>query len=75
MEIKARADEQALPHIQAYALTWAAPYRVDCMSISSAFAFFGPGILRNGLQDDAAQPVLRFGREIARHAVANAADL
>ncbi len=25
-------------HIQAYALTWAAPYRVGCMSISSAFA-------------------------------------
>ena len=39
VEIKARADEQALPHIQAYALTWAAPYRVDCMSITSAFAF------------------------------------
>jgi uncharacterized protein (TIGR03790 family) len=26
-------------HIQAYALTWAAPYRVGCMSISAAFAF------------------------------------
>ncbi len=25
-------------HIQAYALTWAEPYRVGCMSISSAFA-------------------------------------
>jgi len=37
--IKAEADEQALPHIQAYALTWAAPYRVECMSITSAFAF------------------------------------
>ena len=38
-DIKARADDQALPHIQAYALTWAAPYRVECMSITSAFAF------------------------------------
>ena len=37
--LKAWADEQALPHIQAYALTWAAPYRVECMSITSAFAF------------------------------------
>jgi len=37
--IKAWADEQALPHIQAYALTWAAPYRVECMSITAAFAF------------------------------------
>jgi uncharacterized protein (TIGR03790 family) len=37
--LKAWADGQALPHIQAYALTWAAPYRVECMSITSAFAF------------------------------------
>jgi len=37
--LKASADEQTLPHIQAYALTWAAPYRVECMSITSAFAF------------------------------------
>jgi uncharacterized protein (TIGR03790 family) len=26
-------------HIQAYALTWARPYRVGCMSITGAFAF------------------------------------
>lgn len=26
-------------HIQAYALTWAAPYRVGCMSITAAFTF------------------------------------
>jgi len=25
--------------VQAYALTWAAPYRVECMSITTAFAF------------------------------------
>jgi uncharacterized protein (TIGR03790 family) len=25
--------------IQAYAITWAAPYRVDCMSITAAFSF------------------------------------
>src|SRR5882724_334087 len=37
--IKVRVDEQALPHIHAFALTWAAPYRVECMSITSAFAF------------------------------------
>jgi len=37
--IKASADAQTLPRIQAYALTWAAPYRVECMSITSAFAF------------------------------------
>ena len=37
--LKAWADDQALPHVQAYALAWALPYRVDCMSITSAFAF------------------------------------
>jgi len=37
--IKAEVDRKTQPNIQAYALTWAAPYRVDCMSITSAFAF------------------------------------
>ena len=61
--IKAQVDEQALPYIQAYALTWAAPYRVECMSITSAFAFgFDPALLRRGLQADAAQPLLQFAQ-------------
>lgn len=30
---------QTLPHVQAYALAWALPYRAGCMSITSAFAF------------------------------------
>ncbi len=30
---------QTGPAIQAYALAWTLPYRVDCMSITSAFAF------------------------------------
>jgi uncharacterized protein (TIGR03790 family) len=37
--IKAQVDGEALPHVQAYAVTWAAPYRVECMSITAAFAF------------------------------------
>lgn len=37
--IKAEVDRQTRPQVQAYALTWAAPYRVECMSITSAFAF------------------------------------
>lgn len=37
--IKARVDALAPAGIQAFALTWSAPYRVDCMSITSAFAF------------------------------------
>ena len=37
--IKAAVERQTRPAVQAYALTWAAPYRVDCMSITAAFAF------------------------------------
>ena len=37
--IKAQADEQVHGNVQAYALAWAAPYRVECMSMTSAFAF------------------------------------
>lgn len=37
--IKQEVDRGAGSHIQAYALTWTQPYRVDCMSITSAFAF------------------------------------
>src|SRR5882672_455863 len=36
---KESVDSQVQPQVQAYALTWAAPYRVDCMSITTAFAF------------------------------------
>jgi uncharacterized protein (TIGR03790 family) len=37
--IKRIVDNAASSKIQALALTWAQPYRVDCMSITSAFAF------------------------------------
>ncbi|HEY6281619.1 MAG TPA: TIGR03790 family protein [Burkholderiales bacterium] len=37
--IKAQVDKQTMPQVQAYALTWAAPYRVECMSITAAFTF------------------------------------
>lgn len=37
--IKKSVDQQTLPGVQAYALTWAEPYRVECMSITAAFAF------------------------------------
>ena len=37
--VKARVDAQLPPSIEAYALTWASPFRVECMSITSAFAF------------------------------------
>ena len=38
-EIKLQVDRQSRRNIQAYALTWVSPYRVDCMSITTAFAF------------------------------------
>ncbi len=34
-----QVDRQSRRNIQAYALTWVSPYRVDCMSITTAFAF------------------------------------
>jgi uncharacterized protein (TIGR03790 family) len=37
--IRATAESRAGAQVQAYALTWARPYRVGCMSITSAFAF------------------------------------
>lgn len=37
--LKRTVDSELPTNIQAYLLTWAAPYRVGCMSISSAFAF------------------------------------
>lgn len=37
--IRAAVLGQTKPTIQAYALAWTLPYRVDCMSITSAFAF------------------------------------
>jgi uncharacterized protein (TIGR03790 family) len=38
LNLKKQVDTHTPDHIQAYALTWAAPFRVDCMSITSAFA-------------------------------------
>ena len=37
--LKADLDARTPATVQAYALTWVAPYRVECMSITSAFAF------------------------------------
>jgi uncharacterized protein (TIGR03790 family) len=47
--IKTQVDKQTMPQVQAYALTWAAPYRVECMSITTAFAFgFDPAFCADG---------------------------
>ena len=47
--LKAQVDRQTRPDVQAYAIAWTTPYRVDCMSITSAFAFgFDPSFCANG---------------------------
>ena len=38
-QLKAEIDHATAPHIQAYAVAWSAPYRVGCMSMTSALAF------------------------------------
>ncbi len=37
-KIKAKVDAKTPQQVQAFALSWAKPYRVDCMSITTAFA-------------------------------------
>ena len=37
--LRIAVEKQLPPQVQAYALTWARPYRVGCMSITSAFTF------------------------------------
>lgn len=57
--IKAHVDARTRPEVQAYALTWAAPYRVECMSITAAFAFgFDPTFCADGCM--ATQPSRYF---------------
>ena len=56
-EIKSWVEEQTMPRVQAYALTWAAPYRVECMSITSAFAFgFDPAFCSEGCKPTRRSP-------------------
>jgi uncharacterized protein (TIGR03790 family) len=51
LKLKHRVDRIAGEKIQAFALTWAQPYRVDCMSITAAFAFgFDPAHCASGCQ-------------------------
>jgi len=36
--VKLQVDKQTPPHVQGYVLTWLMPFRVHCMSITTAFA-------------------------------------
>lgn len=47
--LKATVDAKTPPSVQAYALTWMVPYRVGCMSITTAFAAgFDPAYCATG---------------------------
>jgi uncharacterized protein (TIGR03790 family) len=56
-KLRLAVEDQSSPRIQAYALTWAAPYRVECMSITAAFAFgFDLGLCADGCKPTRASP-------------------
>ncbi len=38
-QLKATIDQRTPDHVQAFAVAWTAPYRVGCMSLTSALAF------------------------------------
>ncbi|MBN8766828.1 MAG: TIGR03790 family protein [Thiobacillus sp.] len=63
--LKRLVDRQAPRNVQAYALTWAQPWRVDCMSITSAFAFgFDPAWCASSCKPT--QPSPYFNSGVAR---------
>jgi uncharacterized protein (TIGR03790 family) len=65
VNLKRRVDRTTPKNVQAYALTWAQPYRVDCMAITSAFAFgFDPAWCANGCKPT--QPSPYFNSSVAR---------
>ena len=56
-QIEEQVERQTQPVVQAYALTWAAPYRVECMSITAAFAFgFDEALCANGCKPTRRNP-------------------
>ena len=63
--LRRRIYRQSSDEIQGYALTWAAPYRVDCMSITSAIALgFDKKYCANGCEPTAPNPY--FNRDSTR---------
>jgi uncharacterized protein (TIGR03790 family) len=63
--LRAQVVKQLPAHVQAYALTWARPYRVGCMSITSAFTFgVDPGYCSSGCARTRPSPY--FNKSISR---------
>lgn len=62
VNIKRRVDRLTPKSIQAYALTWAQPWRVDCMSITSAFALgFDPAYCASDCKPTRPSPYFNSG--------------
>lgn len=56
-QVKREVDRLTPAHVQAYLLTWTLPYRVGCMSITSAFAFgYDAAYCADGCQPTKASP-------------------
>lgn len=62
VNLKRRVDRKTPKQVQAYALTWAQPYRVDCMSITAAFAFgFDPAFCASSCKPTRPSPYFNSG--------------
>jgi uncharacterized protein (TIGR03790 family) len=60
--IKRAVDSRTPGHVQVYALAWAAPYRVGCQSITSAFTFgLDSRFCASGCQTTALSPLFARG--------------
>lgn len=56
-KIKQQVDKQTPEHVQAFALTWLQPFRVECMSITTAFAAgFDPAFCAEGCKPTRTSP-------------------
>lgn len=56
-KLKQQVDEQTPHHVQAFVLTWLQPFRVECMSITTAFAIgFDPAFCSEGCVETRKSP-------------------
>ncbi len=63
--IKQQIDEKTPKHVQAFVLTWVQPFRVECMSITTAFAAgFDPAFCAEGCKPTRNSPY--FASEAAK---------
>lgn len=62
--LKRTVDAATPAEVQAYALTWARPFRVDCMSVTAAFAFgFDPAYCASGCKPTRRNPYFNSGAD------------